>query len=100
MYAALVGAVRILMWLGRALFDFLVWWLDYTAARQTKVRGGVRCPKGHFVETEGQYQCLACGFTYSGSVWQCKNPECGATTPFVDCPDCSLSIRSPHRFGR
>lgn len=60
---------------------------------------GLRCPRGHLVETEGAtYSCSACGFTYEGgSQWLCPNPECGATTPYVNCW-CGLSVPSPYRF--
>lgn len=61
---------------------------------------GLRCPRGHLVQTEGAtYTCGACAFTYEGgSLWLCENPECGATTPYVNCPTCGLSVPSPYRF--
>lgn len=62
--------------------------------------GVLRCPRGHAVPTDGErYECTVCGFTYEGSVWVCGNPECGAVTPYTDCPTCGLSVRSPYRWG-
>lgn len=69
-----------------------------------RLPGGVlRCPAGHAIPTEGAdqtYQCAGCGFVYrGGSVWVCANPECGATTPYTNCPTCGLSVRNPYRWG-
>lgn len=65
-----------------------------------RLAGGLQCPRGHEVETEGgTFACGSCGFVYEGgSQWLCPNPECRATTPYVACPTCGLSVSSPYRF--
>ena len=64
------------------------------------LKRGLTCPRGHPVPTEGGvYSCSGCGFVYEGgSQWLCPNPECGASTPYVNCPTCGLSVSSPFRF--
>lgn len=103
---ALRGTARILLVLLEGLF-----WLVLTVVRGTAVFrdawrsrpafvGPLRCPAGHEVPTEGgPFQCSACSYTYEGSILVCGHAECGATTPFVDCPVCGLSVRNPYRWG-
>jgi len=73
---------------------------DATKAARSVQGGSLRCPRGHEVPTEGVAECTECGYTWEGSLWRCPNPECGAVTPFLDCPSCGLSVRSPYRIGR
>lgn len=56
----------------------------------------LRCPRGHDLETTGTYQCEQCSYVYEGSAWLCANPECQATTPYINCA-CGLSVRNPYR---
>lgn len=75
---------------------------DFAKSRRSLKAGVLHCPRGHAIETEGGvYQCSRCSFTYSGSLLLCRNPECTApVTPYVDCPDCGISVRNPYRWGR
>lgn len=74
---------------------------DLRAARARMVDGVLHCPNGHPIAAEGEtYTCTRCGYTYTGSIWLCENPECAAVTPYVDCPTCSYSVRNPWRWGR
>jgi len=96
--------LRLCLALPGAIWSTLVVGRDLVRSRRA-LRGGVlRCPLGHEVPTEGgTYECESCGFVYGGasaSIWRCGNPECGAVTPFVACPVCSLSCRNPYRWGR
>jgi len=84
--------------IARGLFTGLVLTGQVVQARR-RLANGLHCPRGHLVETESAtYSCSACGYTYEGgSQWLCPNPECGATTPYVNCW-CGLSVSSPYRF--
>ncbi len=69
-------------------------------ARGMLMGGALHCPQGHAVPTEGEtYQCQRCSFVYQGSVWVCGNPECGAISPYCQCPTCGLSVSNPYRCG-
>ncbi len=75
---------------------------DMVKAGRSMQGGVLHCPRGHAVPLgAGQvYECGACGFVYEGSFLICPNPECQAPiTPYVNCPVCGLSIRSPFRWG-
>jgi hypothetical protein len=87
--------IAALVYAGRALL------LVVQVARSIRLLlGGLACPRGHPVPTEGGvFTCAGCGFTYEGgSQWLCPNPECTASTPYVNCPTCGLSVPSPYRF--
>lgn len=91
-----------LFWLGYCLRRLVQLAGDMLKARQSLIGGVLHCPKGHPIETDaGTYQCVTCGFISHtmGSLWLCQNPECQATTDFVGCPTCGLSVRSPYRYG-
>ena len=61
--------------------------------------GEIKCPNGHEIETTGQYECGACGFTYEGSIWYCPAGECPAPiTPHISCDICGLSVANPMRI--
>lgn len=100
-WALVVGAVEVACWalhLARQGFWKLA---DMAQARKSIKQDQLLCPQGHVIETEGgTYECGQCGFIYTGSIWQCANPECLAITPYCNCPVCGLSMRSPYRYGR
>lgn len=93
-FVAAAGAFALV----RGLFNGLVLTGQVVHAHH-RLSQGLRCGRGHLLETEGAtYSCGACGYTYEGgSQWVCPNPECGATTPYVNCW-CGLSVSSPYRF--
>jgi len=99
-----VGVFEGVFWVFHALGQGLIISHDAIKARSTLHQGVLHCPRGHPIPTEGEdqvFECQSCGYTYSGSVWQCQNPECGASiTPYTDCPTCGLSVRNPYRLGR
>lgn len=76
--------------------------IDLVRARRSMKGGVLYCPDGHEIPTDNIIcECTACGFTYKGSLLKCPNPECTApVTPFIDCPECGLSVRNPYRWGR
>lgn len=94
----------LLVTLTRALWRSTVVIRDARQGLRTLEDGHLRCPRGHFIATSGDgevYACEACGWTYeNGSIFRCSNPECGATTSYVSCPTCGLSVRNPYRWGR
>ena len=74
---------------------------DAIGAAASVKEGTLCCPRGHAIPLcNGTYECAACKFTYEGSILKCGNPECGATTPYINCPECGLSVRNPYRWGR
>jgi len=94
-------ALETVLWIGLALWGLIVRIKDGHSAFASVKGGSLRCPKGHAVPLSGgTYECSACGFTYQGSILRCGNPECRAITPFVNCPECGLSVRNPFRWGR
>ena len=100
-FSLLTVAWRVVFGTARALRAGGILAYDVAKSRRAMRGGYLHCPRGHVVELEGGvYECSRCGFRYSGSVLLCGNPECGATTSYVDCPDCHLSVRNPYRVGR
>lgn len=96
-----VTILEAVLWVGFVFWGLVVRGLDVRAARRSLSRGKLHCPKGHVVPLEnGTYECGECGFVYQGSILRCGNPECRATTPYVNCPECGLSVRNPNRYGR
>jgi hypothetical protein len=96
-----LAMIELGFWALHVLGRFVIASLDAARNRHVLVTGRVFCPRGHEIPTDGGvYRCTACDFTYEGSIWQCANPECRASTPYVDCPTCGLSVRSPYRWGR
>lgn len=94
-------AMEAVLWLGLGLFGLVVRIRDARLARRNSRDGDLHCPKGHVVPIEnGTYECGACGFIYQGSILRCANPECRAVTPYINCPECTLSVRNPYRYGR
>lgn len=85
-------------------FHAALFGVDLVHARKALRGGNLHCPNGHRIATEGgTYACAGCGFVYGGpaaSIWVCGNPECHATTPYVNCGECGLSARNPYRYGR
>ncbi len=70
------------------------------AARSVK-DGILRCPRGHEIPTfGGKYECSECGWVSDSPIYECRNPECRAITPYINCPTCGLSVRNPFRVGR
>ncbi len=100
-WQVLVAVIAGCIWLVRFLVRAVLVVVDACAALRS-VRGGeLRCVRGHVIQTEGAtWECSRCGFRWEGSAWMCANPECGATTPYLNCADCGLSRRSPFRWGR
>lgn len=97
----MVSTFELLFRLNRGAKDVSIKVDDYLKARQLLGPGGIVCPNGHCFPVEGEvYECLACGWVYTGSIFNCTNPECGATTQYVNCPECGLSVRNPYRLGR
>jgi|GEM_PF-3242817 len=97
---AVVGLARTVVGLGRFLRSGFFVTTDVARARRSLEHGYLICPRGHRFPVSGEvYQCERCGFVYEGSALRCANPECGATTPFVNC-HCGLSVRNPYRWGR
>lgn len=89
------------IWFGWFLWHMVTKTSDAAEAAASVHEGQLRCPRGHAVPLSGGiYQCAECGYVYEGSILQCGNPECGATTPYVNCPECGLSARNPYRCGR
>lgn len=95
--------LRLALAIPRVLWQALSFSFDVVRSRRALRGGTLHCPIGHEVSTEGEtYCCDACGFTYGGakaSIWLCGNPECGAISPYVNCPTCGLSCRNPYRRG-
>lgn len=99
--ALLVLVVEGLFWLMHGVVVGVRFAMDFGTARASVKGGTLVCPSGHAIPTEGEtYECMACKFTYEGSIFICGNPECQAVTPYVNCPTCGLSVRSPYRLGR
>ncbi len=105
--ALLLLPFRLLIWVFEGIFWLLA--LNYRAAdyltqimwaSMTPDPDHIVCPKGHRIETYGTFQCEACGFIYEGNVFQCRNPECKATTPHIRCPECGLSVSNPYRWNQ
>lgn len=98
---AILFVLEIFIW-----FLYLWWQLFFQVKDAGKAIGSVKdrmlsCPLGHMVPLSGGiYECQACGFVYQGSILQCENPECQAITPYINCPECHLSVRNPYRWGR
>jgi hypothetical protein len=75
--------------------------IDLYQGRKALMSGKAICEKGHETTTENlPLECQRCGFKYIGSIWVCASKECGARTQHISCSVCSLSIRSPYRWGR
>ena len=97
-----IATVFALLGLGR----WGLWFLIDMVLAWRSTRGGVlRCTNGHVVVSRGDdfvITCEQCGWfgEGTGALWRCGNVECRATTTFVNCPDCMLSVRSPYRWGR
>ena len=100
-WGILVFFIEVILWTLSLLRAFVFKLFDYSKARRSFSKGELTCPQGHTIPTEDEiYECTECGFTYTGSIWFCPNPECQATTPYVNCPECRLSVRNPYRWGR
>lgn len=100
-WSVLVLLVEAVFWLVKITASLVGISWDGVKGIAKLLRGTLRCPRGHEIQTEGQtYECTACSYTYTGSIFRCANPECSATTPYVNCPTCGLSVRSPYRWGR
>lgn len=96
-----VGILVLVFWIAKVAFGGGQLLLDYARGRRTRSGTAIRCPRNHVIETEGDvYECQGCGFIYAGSILVCENVECKAVTPFLNCGECQLSVRNPHRFGR
>lgn len=90
-----------IIWLGYILWGLLIRIVDLIHARSSFQDGELHCPQGHLIPTFGEtYECSECSAVFTGSIWQCPNPECQAVTPYINCPDCGLSVRNPYRWGR
>ena len=90
-----------LCWVLLGLRELGIYLLDAGRASKLLDDGELHCSRGHVIPTENLFvECRACGFRYEGSILECANPECGATTPFLNCPTCSESVRNPFRYGR
>ena len=104
--AILLVAAEGVFWLRHGLREVRLFIRDALAGRRALADGTLRCPRGHtvFPVEDEMYECASCGFRYEvgegRSIWECPNVECGATTPFVHCPTCWLSVRNPWRWGR
>lgn len=94
-----VALVECLFWLLYLLRELRNHGADALRVWRRSRGGGYLCDCGAEVPTEGIFECGGCGFVYEGSVWQCENPECLATTVHAPC-SCGLSVRSPYRWGR
>ena len=95
--------VEAIIWRCYVLITLGVTLADYFAARRALTPDGkLKCPQGHVFEIEYiRCRCDACRFEYFGSPLRCENPECKApSAPFVNCTECGLSVRNPHRWGR
>jgi len=90
-----------LIWVFYILFQAILKGSDAFKGMKSYKQGKLICPQGHEVLLSGGiYECGSCGFIYQGSILQCANPECRATTPYINCPECGLSVRNPYRWGR
>lgn len=95
-----LGFARSLVALAHLLRNTFLVTTDIRRGRQSLEQGELVCPRGHrFPVAGGVYHCEGCGFVYEGSALRCANPECGATTPYINC-HCGLSVRNPYRWGR
>lgn len=95
-FALLVILAEGLCWLGLGIAQAAVLTLEAVHARQRLAGGGLHCDEGHPVSPEGTWECGDCHFRWQGLVWQCPNPACHAVTPWVACPVCRRSVRSPY----
>lgn len=93
-------AAEATFWAGHVGKNAVVKSVDLYRACRTMTTDALVCPKGHTIPTTGVFECRACGFVYQGSAFQCQNPECRATTSYLNCPECHLSVRNPFRWGR
>jgi len=92
---------EVMFWLAYFIRHFVSFVMDAHTGLKNAKGGVLLCPHGHEISLEGGvYKCEACGFVYEGNIHVCPNPECGATTPYVECPVCHLSVRNPLRWGR
>lgn len=90
-----------IIWIGYILWGLLIRIVDLIRARSSFKDGELHCPQGHLIVTYGEtYECGECGAVFTGSIWQCPNPECQAVTPFIHCPTCGIFVRNPYRWGR
>lgn len=98
------GVVLVLeagFWIVSIAWSVFVKTADAAGAAGSVKAGVLRCPRGHAIPlSDGTYECSACKFVYEGSILKCGNPECGATTTYINCPECGLSVRNPYRWGR
>lgn len=101
----LLTALEAVLWACWSLLQLATWLVHALQGRQRVLPDteglALVCPQGHEVPTEGGlYQCSRCFYTYEGSMLVCENPECRASTAFIDCPTCGLSVRNPYRWGK
>ncbi len=97
--------VSLALWAVEAVFwvlSFLwrsIWFLaDMVRANRAMKGGTLHCQNDHPVPTEGGlYEC-ECGYVYEGSIFKC--PFCSSSTPWVKCPTCGISVKSPYIFGK
>jgi len=105
---ALVVVLKLLVGLSIFLIESICWLVvgigqafrltgEVIDARR-RLAGGLHCARGHLVSDTGTFVCAACSFRWTGSGWICANPSCHATTPFLNCEMCGLSVRNPHVF--
>lgn len=99
--SAVLVAIEAVLWVIYLAWSTGTKAVDAAGAAGSVKAGQLQCPRGHAVPlSSGTYECSACKFTYIGSILKCGNPECGATTPYINCPECGLSVRNPYRWGR
>lgn len=99
-WRAAIAALEGMFWALALTRDAFSIGRDALKARQTLRAGVLYCPRGHAIIETGPFQCLACGFVADDAAFVCPNPECGASTVYLNCPTCGRSVRSPFRWGR
>jgi len=101
----LLAICESVFWLFTTVIGGAVMVSDFVKSRRAIVNGALKCPRGHNIDVHGEdvtYTCGACGFTFAAGQngpWICKNVECRAATPYINC-HCGLSVRAPYRVGR
>ena len=97
----IVLPIELLFWCMYFLKQIFFKVFDLGKAVHSVKDGVLRCPRGHEVPTSGGvYECTECGWVSESPMYACANPECQATTPYINCPTCGLSVRTPLRIGR
>lgn len=99
--AVIVGVAEGLFWCLSLARTVLVGSADFIGG-QWRTRGAkMHCPAGHrFSLNDLDLECQGCGYRYRGSALRCPNRECPEpSAAWVNCPQCTLSCRSPYRLG-